>query len=158
MNASHDIIQRAFEVFKTSAGFIPTLSLRGANAADRCRSAPQADPQQDRICDEYLETYCYGVLYLDVAAWQYYLPYLIDYALRYLLGSRSQVVDILLASLRLSDRDSPRLGSLTARQTEVVVAFLEVLAFHPESAWQAGAMQVLEEYRGPPCPKGARPG
>jgi hypothetical protein len=56
------------------------------------------------------------------------------------------VIDSLLMSLRPPDREPPRLSSLTRTQEDLVVSFLEVLAFDDTSAWQLYAMQVLEEY------------
>jgi hypothetical protein len=55
-------------------------------------------------------------------------------------------VEGLLHNLRPPERDPPRLGTLSAAQEAVVVAFLEELAFAEDSANQALAMQVLDEW------------
>ena len=44
------------------------------------------------------------------------------------------------------DRDPPRLASLNATQQSVMKDVLEVLAYSPDSIWQAEACQALEEW------------
>jgi hypothetical protein len=116
--------------------------LRGGNAVDGYASPPAYDPQLDKATDEYLEANYWGIAYLDPASWRYYLPRLIDYALRYKRDGGAMVVDAFLASLRPPDHDPPE-------QERVVVMVLDDLAFGDDSAWSAKAMLVLEEYWAP---------
>ena len=61
------------------------------------------------------------------------------------MAGTEELIEGLLWSLRPPDRDPPRLGSLSSEQEQVVVAFLDVLAFDDRSAYRDLAMQVLEE-------------
>lgn len=140
------IVSRAFEVFRADAAAIPPMTLRGGNAIDGYEFPPPFDPSVDEPTDTYLETYFWGVIYLDPVSWRHYLPRLIDYALRHISDRGSLVTESLLGSLRPPDWEPPRLAALSAAQEAVVVAFLDVLAFDNGSASQDFAMQVLEEY------------
>jgi hypothetical protein len=144
-----DIIQRAFEVFQADAAAAPPMTLRGGCAADEYAEPQAFDPALDEPTDAYLERYAFwGLAYLDAASWRHYLPRLIDYALRHIDSNApgTMAIDGLLCSLRPPDRQPPRLGSLSAEQEAVIVAFLDALAFDENSAHQGLAMQVLEEY------------
>jgi hypothetical protein len=147
-----DIIQRVFEVFQADVAATPTMTLRGGSATDGYAEAPAFDPALDEPTEAYLETYAFaGLVYLDAASWRHYLPRLIDYALRHIDSSApgTMAIDGLLWSLRPPDREPPRLGSLSAEQEAVIVAFLDVLAFDDYSVHQDLALQVLqvlEEY------------
>ena len=161
-----DIVRRAFEVFRTDAAAMPVMTLRGGSAADDNAEVPAFDPVLDEPTDAYLEMYAFsGLVYLDAASWRHYQPRLIDYAIRHLESNApgTMAIDGLLWSLRPPDRAPPRLGSLSAEQEAVIVAFLDVLAFNDHSAHQDLAMQVLEEYWIPDAlyrqrpPEGARP-
>jgi uncharacterized protein DUF6714 len=144
-----DIVRRAFEVFRIDAEATPEMTLRGGSAADDYAEVPGFDPRLDEATDAYLEAYAFsGLVYLDAASWRHYLPRLIDYALRHLDSHApgTMAIDGLLWSLRPPDREPPRLGSLSAEQEAVIVAFLDVLTFDGRSVHQDFAMQVLEEY------------
>ena len=121
------------------------MTLRQANAIDSYASAPAPDPAADAVSDTYLEQYCWGLPHLDPASWRHYMPALAEFALRH-IGTNSNAVGSLIHSLRRPDRDPPRLASLTSAQEAVVRELLEMLAFSPESAWQAEACQALEEW------------
>lgn len=127
----------------------PPMSLRGGAAVDDGHTATDFDAALDRPTSEYLEEYYWGVPHLDAVSWRYYLPILIEHALRNVAAARSNAVDAFLASLRPPDRDPPRFASLSAEQEEAVVAMLERLAFDEASTWKSQAILALEEYWGP---------
>jgi hypothetical protein len=144
-----DIVRRAFEVFRADADALPAMTLRGGAAIDGYEVSPPYDAGIDEPVDAYLETHAFwGLTYLDAASWRHYLPRLIDYALRHMRSNApgTMAIDGLLASLRPPDREPPRLGSLSAAQEAVIVAFLDELAFGDDSIYQDRAMQVLEEW------------
>lgn len=144
-----EISRQAFEAFRADVDVVPPMTLRGGDAVDRYDSPPPFDAAIDEPTDAYLETYAFsGLPYLDAASWRHYLPRLIDYALRHLHTHvpRTMAIDGLLGALRPPDREPPRLGSLSAAQEAVVVAFLDALAFDDDSVHKDFAMQVLEEY------------
>jgi hypothetical protein len=140
-----DIIKRAYAVFHTDVDALPPLTLRGGDAIDSYASPPPYDALIDQPTDAYLERYAWGINYLDPISWRHYLPRLIDYALRH-KGEGAFVIDSLLFSLRPPEREPPRFAVLTREQEELIVAFLDVLAFDERSVWHDQAMQVLEEY------------
>lgn len=125
------------------------MSLRGGDAIDEYREAPEYDPTIDRLSPEYLETYCCGITYLDAVSWRYYLPYLLGYTLQKISDTDSMAVDHFLSNLRPPDREPPRFGSLSAEEQALVVSVLDRLAISDESVWQDPAMVALEEYWGP---------
>jgi hypothetical protein len=92
----------------------------------------------------------FALPYLDALSWRYYLPFLIDYALRHATAEAPPesclAVEGTLSSLRPPDTEPTRLSLLTTEQESVIVDFLEVLAFDSRSDYQDYAMQVLEEY------------
>jgi hypothetical protein len=123
------------------------MTLRGGASVDSYFVPPPFDPDIDKPTDAYLEAYAYwGLTYLDPVSWRHYLPCLIDYAIRHIGEPGSLITDGLLWSLRPPDREPPRLGSISPRQEEVIVEFLDLLAFDAGSTYQELAMQVLEEY------------
>lgn len=140
------ITRRARAVFAEDALATPSVTMHGGDAADSYNPVPPHDPVVDALNDAYLEdhTYC-GVVYLDPCSWRHYLPHLIDYTFRH-MDDPHMVVEGLLHSLRPPDRDPPRLASLSAEQQEVIVDFLEAVAFSDDSALGEFAMQVLEEW------------
>jgi hypothetical protein len=149
MQKHQDIIRRAQAVFDSPEFPFPPMTLRAGNAVDDYELPPPFDAEIDRIDDAYLEHNHWGIAFLDAVSWQFYLPALMSYAFRHLADGGSMVIDSLLMSMRPPDREPPRLSSLTRSQEDLVVSFLEVLAFDDTSAWQLYAMQVLEEYRAP---------
>jgi hypothetical protein len=149
------IVRLAIEVFRADVSHDPTTTLRGGDSLDDYERPPPYDLVIDEPTAEYLEKYAYyGLFHLDPASWRHYLPHLIDYALRhYSLCDVSAACGLaiggLLGSLRPPDRDPPRLASLSAAQEQVLVAFLDVLAFDEESQWQNEALPLLEGYWAP---------
>lgn len=140
------IIRRASEAFQADMQAVPRMTLRGGNAEDSYDIAPPADPELDRLTDEYIEDYTFwGLGFLDPASWRHYLPHLIGYAFRHMDDPR-MAIEGLLHNLRPPDREPPRLASLTAEQKAVIVAFLEEVAFSEDSANRDFAMQVMEEW------------
>jgi hypothetical protein len=72
-------------------------------------------------------------------------PSYAEYALRD--RARSHLgINAFLKTLRPPDRDPPRLASLSVEQEGLIREMLEVLAFSSDSAYQAEACQVLEEW------------
>jgi hypothetical protein len=122
------------------------MTLRAGNAIDCYDEPPPFSAEQDNLNDAYLKGNAWGIPYLDPASWRHCLPSLIDFALRHLDGDESLVTDFVLGSLRPPDSEPPRLATLTRPQEEVIVSFLDILAFDERSACQEDAMQVLEEY------------
>ena len=142
---AHDFGARFREAFAADLAAAPQITLRHGDAIDSYASAPTPNQAADAVTDAYLEQFCWGLPHLDPASWRHYLPALADFAQRH-IGSNSNVVGSLIDSLRPPDRAPPRLASLTAAQETLVRELLEMLAFSPESAWQAQACQALEEW------------
>jgi len=143
------IVRGAFALFRADLDVVPPTTLRGGEAVDYYNEPPPYDPAVDEPTDAYLEAYASpGLTYLDAASWRHYLPRLIAYALRNIDSNSpgTMAVDGLLWNLRPPEREPPRLGSLTAEQEAVVVAFLDELAFSDDSVYRNAAMQVLEEW------------
>src|SRR5262245_22759948 len=142
-----EIVRRAFQAFRADADAVPPLTLRGGNAVDGYDEAERFNPAHDEPTDEYIEGYAFwGLGYLDAQSWRHYLPRLMDYALRR-PDDPAMAVEALLRSLRPPDRYPHRLGTLTAEQESVVVAFLETLARDDASGHLQGeAQQALEEW------------
>jgi hypothetical protein len=144
-----EIIKRAYEAFRADVECVPPITLRAGDALDSYDEPPPYDAAVDAPTVEYLETYAFNALsFLDPPSWRHYLPHLIEYALTHIASNApgTMAVDGLLWSLRLPDRDPPRLASLTAEQEEVIVAVLDHLAFSDDSAYRREAMQVMEEW------------
>jgi hypothetical protein len=140
-----DLVARSFAAFSVEAVARPTVTLRGGNDLDDYRQPSPFDKDLDAISDAYLEQYFWGVGFLDPASWRYYLPYLIEYAIRNSRRSNN-VTDALLNSLRPPDRNPPRLASLSPEQEAAVTSALDHLAFADESAYKDLACQALEEW------------
>jgi hypothetical protein len=140
-----DLGARFRDAFAADLATAPPMTLRQGDAIDSYVLPPQPDDASDAPTDAYLERYCHGLPHLDPNSWRHYLPALADYAQRH-LKQGTIVIDSLIASLRPPDREPPRLGSLTVTQEGVVRGLLELLAFSPESMWQAQACQALEEW------------
>ncbi len=140
-----DFEVKLLEAFSDELKQLPEVSLRGGNALDNGCNLLDYDEVLDLVSDEYFEKYFWGVSYLDSTSWRYYLPLLIHYSLRQ-FEEANTVTDALLQSLRPPDRTPPRLGSLSKLQEQVIVEFLEFLAFNDESAYQEFSCQVLDEW------------
>ncbi|MGC2047279.1 MAG: DUF6714 family protein [Gallionella sp.] len=141
-----EISRRAIEAFHADVLAAPRMTLRGGYAEDSYDLVPAPDPDLDKLTDAYLEAYTFwGLGYLDPASWRHYLPHLIDYSFRH-MDDPKMAVEGLLHNLRPPDREPPRLASLTAEQEDIIVAFLEEVAFGEDSANRDFAMQVLEEW------------
>lgn len=126
--------------------FNPPMTLRSGDAIDSYGEPVEFDLSDDSINDAYLEKYHLGLYNLDPESWRFYLPHMIDYAIRHRGYGGSPAVSALLQTLRPPDRDPPRLASLSNSQEQLVVDFLEFLAFGEDSGYRDEAMQVLEEY------------
>ena len=148
---NQELIQSAYGVFHDELVKIPPMTLRGGDAVDSYDLPPPYDEELDQPTDDYLQQYAYFALpHLDALSWRYYLPFLIDYALRHATAEAppesSLVVEGTLSSLRPPDREPPRLSVLKAEQESVIIKFLDILAFDERSDYQDYGMQVLEEY------------
>ncbi len=148
---NQELIQSAYGVFHDELVKIPPMTLRGGDAVDSYDLPPPYDEELDQPTDDYLQQYAYFALpHLDALSWRYYLPFLIDYALRHATAEAppesSLVVEGTLSSLRPPDREPPRLSVLKAEQELVIIKFLDILAFDERSDYQDYGMQVLEEY------------
>lgn len=146
-----DLVQRAYAAFRHEADTPPPMSLRAGDAIDGYDSPPEYDVHIDEPTDAYIEQFAYWALcYLDPLSWRYYLPRLIDFALRHATSESSPksalIVEGILFSLRPTGNNLDRFAGLTAAQKAAIVAFLEVLAFDDRSDFQDEAIEVLEEY------------
>jgi hypothetical protein len=142
------IAAEAREAFAGELAQAPPMSLRAGNAADDYRPVPPYDDVEDRLSDPYLEAHHWGLAHLDPTSFRHYLPALIDYALRH-RHDGGAVVDALLFGLRPPDRDPPRFGSLSTAQEQVVVRFLEAVAFTEACPFANDALLALDEWWGP---------
>jgi len=142
-----EIVRRAFKAFRADAEAVPPLTLRGGNAVDSYDEADPFDPARDEPTDGYIEGFAFwGLGYLDAQSWRHYLPRLILYAFQR-SDDPAMAVEALIRSLRPPDRYPPRLGTLTAEQEAVVLAFLEMLALGDGTGHvQDDAQQALEEW------------
>jgi hypothetical protein len=145
------IVDRAYTVFYDRAIDFPPMSLRAGDAIDSYALPPAYDEELDKPTDDYLEKFAYFALaYLDAVSWRYYLPRLIDYAVRHATSQApaeaSLVIEGTISSLRPPDTDPPRLSLLKAEQESAIIEFLEFLAFDDHSIYRDYALQVLEEY------------
>ena len=139
------LAEEVFAAFSQDLAITPLITLRGGNSIDDYCTSAVFDPVLDNISDLYIETYCWGISYLDPSSWRHYLPSLIEYALR-TLRTGSHATSILLDSLRPPDRNPPRLASLKSQQEQALVAAIEVIAFTNGSVYSDDACQVLEEW------------
>lgn len=145
------LIKLIDKVFKETTEEIPPMTLRAGNAVDSYDNPPDYDEQIDQPSDEYLQQFAYwGLPHLDPGSWYYYLPLLMSYSLRN--GTKDAPVESGLAveatlwALRPPDREPSRFSLLTPEQEQVIVQFLESLAFEEDSDYQEEGMEVLEEY------------
>jgi hypothetical protein len=127
----------------------PPMSLRAGNAIDDHAGVPPFDTVRDEVTAQYLERYCCGIHHLDSVSWCFYLPHLLQHALRNCANAASNATDALLESLRPPDREPPRFGSLSAAEERMVIATLDTLAFTDGSEWTESAQCALEEYWAP---------
>lgn len=128
---------------------VPPMTLRRGNAIDNGESAIPFEAELDQPTTEYIDRYHWGIPHLDSVSWCYYLPALLDHAVRNIANGKSTGVGTFLFSLRPPDRDPPRLGSLSKEQEAAIVSLLDKLAFDKGSAWKDEARQALEEYWAP---------
>jgi Family of unknown function (DUF6714) len=140
-HVSDSLPGRALEAFSEDIRATPAITLRGGNAVDEYNEPQNFDPSVDTVSDGYFERYWWGIAHLDPPAWRYYLPHLIEYALRR-KHEHSMVIDALLTSLRPPDREPARLASLSPQQESVVSDFLDIMAFDDRSVHQALACTV----------------
>jgi hypothetical protein len=136
------------EAFAIDLIALPPLTLRGANDVDDYRSPAIYDPQADRVSDEYLERYHYGVAHLDARSWRHYLPLLLSYGSRHRQRD-TDVMQAVLWSLRPPDRDPPRLATLSSGQIDVIESWLATLAGDERCAQREFVSQVYREWRSP---------
>ncbi len=146
-----DLIELVNTVFDEATVKTPPMSLRGGNAVDSYDLPTDYDEQLDQPTDEYLQQFAYwGLPHLDPVSWHYYLPFLINYSLRNTTKDSPiesvLAVEATLFSLRPPDREPSRFSLITPEEEEVIVQFLEILAFDEDSDYQDYGMQVLEEY------------
>ena len=134
-----------FKAFCKEISCTPLIPLRSGNAIDDYSVPVPFEPEHDKISDEYLENFYWGLSYLDPESWRHYLPYLFQYSFRK-IREGSVVTDALLSSLRPPERMPPRLGSLSVEQETAIRQAIEHLAFAKDSAHTAFACQVLEEW------------
>jgi hypothetical protein len=147
-NIERDLVARVFTAFAVECGQTPPMSLRAGNAVDDYSAVPAFDAAIDLCSDAYFDQYHWGLFHLDPLSWRHYLPYFVECVLKHRSGG-PPAVDTFLATLRPPDRDPPRLASLTSAQERAVAAFLDELAYGPESPYQGPAMQALTEWWGP---------
>jgi hypothetical protein len=149
-----ELIADVFAAFSAEGTAFPTMTLRGGDALDVDKPVPPFDVLVDAVSDETLEAHPWGSGYLDATSWRHYLPFMMEYALRY-ISERSDVTDALLTSFRPPDREPPRLGSLSKPQETAVLRFLDVMAYSEASASMDLAALVLSEWWTPGAiPKG----
>jgi hypothetical protein len=145
MASNEDLKRRLRDAFASDAVSHPTITLRAADAIDSYCEPMPFDAEQDLCSPQYLNAHAWGIPHLDPASWRHYLAALGELALDS-LSSGNSAVSGLIQSLRPPDRDPPRLQSLDKTQETAIRELLEVLAFSPESIWQAEACQALEEW------------
>jgi len=140
-----EIVQLVRDAFSADVENKPVITLRGGDCLDDCGDPPAFDPELDAASDEYLESFHWGVGYLDAASWRHYLPTLADYAVRH-FNKGTLVGEALVTSLCAPDQDPPRLATLTHPQEEAVTLLLEFLAFTAGSGHQDSACRAIDEW------------
>lgn len=143
-----DLVRLVRGAFSADAEANPAITLRGGDCLDDHRAPPPYDPQVDSVSDCYLESFHWGVGYLDAASWRHYLPNLTCYVLRHFTEG-TLVGEALISSLCAPDRDPPRLATLTQAQEEAVTQVLEFLAFTNGSGHQDSACRAIDEWWSP---------
>ncbi len=144
-----DNIDTSFVTYFKDHPPAPRISLRAGTALDDHTDVTVYDPSIDRLSADYLETYFWGISYLYLVSWRYYLPYLLAYAHQKVSDPNSNAVGQFLLNLRPPDSQPPRFGSLSSVERSLVVSVLDKLAFSDEAVWQDQAIVALEEYWGP---------
>jgi hypothetical protein len=142
---TNDLIAQLTVAFAGDLECPPRMTLRSGDAVDSFGVKQPYYVELDAVTDQYLSRYTWGMAHLDAESWRHYLPSFAAFALRN-LQSNEVVVTAFIQSLRPPDRDPPRLASLSAAQQSVMKDVLEVLAYSPDSIWQAEACQALEEW------------
>jgi hypothetical protein len=140
-----EIVHLVCDAFSADVESQPVITLRGGDCLDDYRDPPPFDPDLDAASDEYLESFHWGVGYLDAASWRHYLPALTDYTVRH-FNKGTLVGEALVWSLCAPDRNPPRLATLTQPQEEVVTRLLEFLAFTDGSGHQDSACRAIDEW------------
>jgi len=143
-----EIVQLVRDAFSADAQNKPVITLRGGDCLDDHRDPPPFDPDLDAVSDEYLESFHWGVGYLDAASWRHYLSTLTDYVVRH-FNEGTLVGEALVTSLCAPDRDAPRLATMTHPQGEAVTHLLEFLAFTDGSGHQDSACRAIDEWWSP---------
>jgi hypothetical protein len=138
-------IQRAF----SSAPERPSLSLRAGDALDDHLEPPGYDPVIDAPSFEYIDSYAAGIAFLDAASWNHYTPRLLVALVERLDDNRSTGLGNFLELLVPPHKNASRTGWMTPDEASVVVDVLDLLAFHPDSAWKEEATKSLEDYWAP---------
>lgn len=139
------LIAELFSTFSKETSCTPPMSLRAGNAIDDYAAPMPFDHNHDEISDEYLESFHWGLSYLDPVSWRHYLPYLCQYALHN-IHNGNIITNSLLNSLRPPERTPPRLSSLSHEQEIAIQHTIEHLAFTEGSMDAELACQVLEEW------------
>jgi hypothetical protein len=142
---TNDLIAHLKGAFAAELECPPRMTLRSGDSVDSFGVEQPHHVALDVVTDRYLSRYAWGMAHLDAASWRHYLPAFAAFALRN-PQSNELIVTAFIQSLRPPDRDPPRLESLNATQQSVMKDVLEVLAYSPESIWQAEACQALEEW------------
>jgi len=153
---SPELIKMVRDAFTDDMAVDPAVTLRGGDQLDDHRTAPPYDPVIDAVTDAYMESFHWGVAYLDAASWRHYLPQLADYVVRH-FDQGTLVGEATISSLCAPDRDPPRLATLTAEQEHAVTKFLEFLAFTDGSVHQDGACRAIDEWWSPDAMYRPRP-
>ena len=143
-----DVVRQVRDAFSADAKVTPAVTLRAGDCLDDHRDPPLYEPEVDSVSDEYLESFHWGVGYLDAASWRHYLPILADYVVRH-FDQGTLVGEALVTSLCAPDRDPPRLATLTQSQEEAVTQLLEFLAFTDGSGHQDSACRAIDEWWSP---------
>ena len=143
-----DLVQLVQDAFSADVEIKPVITLRGGDCLDDHRDPPPFDPDVDFASDQYLESFHWGVGYLDAASWRHYLPRLTEYVVRH-FDKGTLVGEALVTSLCAPDRDPPRLATLTHPQEEAVTHLLEFLAFTDGSGHQDSACRAIDEWWSP---------
>ncbi|WP_442961826.1 DUF6714 family protein [Pseudomonas sp. BMS12] len=142
---SSTLTTELFKAFYSETSCAPLMSLRAGNAIDDYSTPTPFESEYDQVSDEYLESFHWGLSYLDPLSWRHYLPYFFQYAFCR-IHKGSVVTDALLNSLRPPERTPPRLGSLSTEQETAIRHAIEHLAFAKDSVHAELACQVLEEW------------
>ena len=143
------LIEKAYNEFHTEKDYFPAMTLRSGKSVDSGREEIEFNRLLDKPSYKYLEDNYDGICFLDPQSWKYYLPILIEFSIKNYTSSNSMVIDSLLASLRPPDRKPSRFRSLNKEQENVIIEFLDKLAFDEQSNWKKESMLVLEEYWAP---------